>query len=87
MKRILIGLAATLFAISAQQPTCNRCSATYIPQSEVKQYLAKARNENLTDQQIRAVDIGKSNVAVGVVYRPKLTTPGSVAEHDQVSEV
>jgi len=87
MKRILIGFAVTLFAISAQQPTCNRCSATYIPQSEIQQYLANAKAENLTDQQIRAVDIGKSNVAVGVVYRPKLTGASSVAEHDQVSEV
>jgi mannose-6-phosphate isomerase-like protein (cupin superfamily) len=87
MKRILIGLPLALFALSAQQPTCNRCSATYIPESEVQQYLTKAKAESLTDQQIRAVNIGKSNVAIGVVYRPKLTTPGTVAEHDQVSEV
>ncbi len=87
MKRILIGFTLVLFAISAQQPTCSKCSATYIAEGEVKQYLAKARRENLTDQQIRAVNVGKSNVAVGVVYRPKLTTPGTVAEHDKVSEV
>ena len=87
MKRALLIFAATLFAISAQQPTCTKCSATYIPKSEVQQYLKKAKKENLTDQQIRAVDIGKSNVAVGVVYRPKLTGASSVAEHDQVSEV
>jgi mannose-6-phosphate isomerase-like protein (cupin superfamily) len=87
MKRILLGLAVTLFAISAQQPTCNRCSATYVAQSEVQAYLTRAKAENITDQQVRAVDIGKSNVAVGVVYRPKLTGASSVAEHDQVSEV
>ena len=41
------------------------------------------------DQQTRAVDIGKANIGIGVVYRGKLTAPApdSVAEHDQVSEV
>ena len=45
--------------------------------------------ERLTDQQIRDVEIGKSHVGIGVVYRGKLTEPApeSVAEHDQVSEV
>jgi mannose-6-phosphate isomerase-like protein (cupin superfamily) len=87
MNRTLFVFVLALFALSAQQPTCTKCSATYIPESEVKQYLAKAKKENLTDQQIRAVNVGKSNVAVGVVYRPKLTQPGTVAEHDKVSEV
>ena len=34
-------------------------------------------------------NVGKSNVAVGLVYRGKLDAPApdSVAEHDQVSEV
>jgi mannose-6-phosphate isomerase-like protein (cupin superfamily) len=38
---------------------------------------------------VRDVDIGKSNVAVGIVHREKLDSPApdSVAEHDQVSEV
>jgi mannose-6-phosphate isomerase-like protein (cupin superfamily) len=38
---------------------------------------------------VRAVDIGKSNVGIGLVYRGKLAAPtaNSVAEHDQVSEV
>src|SRR5206468_9365247 len=39
-------------------------------------------------QQVRAVDIGKSNVAIGVVYRNGVQAEGSaVAEHDLVSEV
>jgi mannose-6-phosphate isomerase-like protein (cupin superfamily) len=85
--KLLIGSIACLFVLSAQQPTCNRCSATYIPQSEVDAYAKRGKAENITDQQIRAVDVGKSNVAVGVVYRSKLATPGAVAEHDLVSEV
>jgi hypothetical protein len=42
---------------------------------------------NIVDQQVRAVDVGKSNVDVAMVYRGKLTAPGDVAEHDFVSEV
>jgi hypothetical protein len=40
-------------------------------------------------QQIRSVDIGKSQVGIGVVYRGKLSgpVPDSVAEHDLISEV
>jgi mannose-6-phosphate isomerase-like protein (cupin superfamily) len=43
----------------------------------------------IIDQQVRAIDVGKLNVDVGVVHRGKLDAPASdsVAEHDQVSEV
>lgn len=84
---ILIGLAGALFVLSAQQPTCNKCSATYIEKSELDAYTARGKAQNITDQQVRAVDVGKSNVAVGMVYRGKLTGTSAVAEHDLVSEV
>ena len=41
----------------------------------------------IADQQVRAVNVGKSNVDIGVVYRGKLTGNSPGAEHDQVSEV
>ena len=85
--KIALGLAAFLFVLSAQQPTCRNCSATYIDKSEIDAYSARGKAENIVDQQIRAVDVGKSNVAVGVVYRGKLTNTSAVAEHDLVSEV
>src|SRR5258706_7329404 len=71
------------------QPTCRMCPGTYIPLSELDAYTNKAKAEKLTDQQMRAVDIGKSNVGIGIVYRGKLDKPrpDSVAEHDHVSEV
>jgi mannose-6-phosphate isomerase-like protein (cupin superfamily) len=70
-------------------PTCKQCPATYIPNQEIQAYVKKAIADKSIDQQIRAVDVGKSNVDVGVVYRGKLAAPApkSVAEHDQVSEV
>jgi mannose-6-phosphate isomerase-like protein (cupin superfamily) len=102
MKAILpaLALSAALLAPAAHaqapkvnptdpQPTCHMCPGTYIPVSEIEAYTKKAIAEKLIDQQVRAVDIGKSNVAIGLVYRGKLDKPrpDSVAEHDHVSEV
>ena len=69
------------------QPTCKNCPGYYIPQAELDEYLKRAVAERIIDQQVRSVDVGKSNVAIGMVHRTKLSTPGEVAEHDQVSEV
>jgi mannose-6-phosphate isomerase-like protein (cupin superfamily) len=70
------------------QPTCTMCPGTYVPNTEVQAYVKRAMANQLTDQQIRQVDIGKANVGVAVVYRPKLNNPApTVAEHDLVSEV
>jgi mannose-6-phosphate isomerase-like protein (cupin superfamily) len=91
------GLLATTFVLSlaAQDikptPTCNKCSASYISNEEIQAYLnrAPARTANsVADQQVRAVDVGKTNVDIGVVYRSGTQSEGSaVAEHDRVSEV
>jgi mannose-6-phosphate isomerase-like protein (cupin superfamily) len=87
--RVMLGTVVAVFALSAQQPTCNRCDATYVSNDEVLAYLKRAQDNNLTDQQTRAVSIGKANIGIGVVYRGKLDKPAndSVAEHDLVSEV
>ena len=101
MKSLLIGAAAVAslpMALAAQQPrvnatdpqpSCYMCQGAHIPLSEIEAYSEKAINENLTDQQVRAHDIGKAHVGIGVVYRGPLDgpRPSSVAEHDQVSEV
>jgi mannose-6-phosphate isomerase-like protein (cupin superfamily) len=100
MKKLLLGLTAVLITAAVMlaqvkinptdpQPTCRMCPGTYIPASEMDAYTKKAITESLVDQRVRAVDIGKSNVGIGLVYRGKLAAPAanSVAEHDQVSEV
>ena len=70
------------------KPSCNRCPASFIHKEEWQAYLKRAPAKILVlDQQVRAVDAGKANVDVGVVYRGKLTTDSPVAEHDLVSEV
>jgi mannose-6-phosphate isomerase-like protein (cupin superfamily) len=100
MKKLLLGMAVVLAVAAVMlaqvrinptdpQPTCNMCPGTFIPLSELEAYTQKAKAENLVDQQVRDINIGKANVGIGMVYRTKLDAPAadSVAEHDQVSEV
>ena len=100
MKKLLLGLtlgiggavlllAQTKINPTDPQPTCNMCPGTYIPLSELEAYTKKAVAENLVDQQVRDVNIGKSHIGIGMVHRGKLEKPAnaSVAEHDLVSEV
>jgi len=85
----LLFVIAAASTASTQAPTCKMCPGTYIPNEEVQAYVKRAMAAGIVDQQVRAVDIGKSNLDVGVVYRGKLDKPAdaSVAEHDQVSEL
>ena len=98
MKKLLLALAlaaccaALLMAQTkinptVPQPTCNMCPGTYIPVSELEAYTKKALAENLLDQQVRDIEIGKAHIGIGMVHRGKLDKPGtdSVAEHDLVS--
>jgi len=100
MRTILIGCLGIAMAIvvtlaqgrinpTDPQPTCQMCPGYYIPARELAAYTKKAIAENLTDQQVRDIEIGKAHVGIGMVHRGKLASPAanSVAEHDQVSEV
>jgi mannose-6-phosphate isomerase-like protein (cupin superfamily) len=91
MRRVALSMIAVAWMLFAQdpKPTCDRCSATYIKSSELRAYVKRAIDNNLIDQQIRSVDLGKTQLGVGVVYRGKLDKPGAdaVAEHDFISEV
>ena len=93
---VVVGATTAVVALMAQgnnnpnpKPTCNMCPGYYIPLSELQAYTKKAIAENLIDQQVRDIDIGKSHVGIGMVHRGKLDKPApdSVAEHDLVSEV
>ncbi len=85
---VAVALAISLLAAQESNPTCRMCPGTYIPKSEIDAYQKRAIANNITDQQVRAVDIGKSYVGIGVVYRGKMTNPeANVAEHDLVSEL
>ena len=91
MRRVVPPVVTLMFALSAQdmKPTCNHCSATYVSTDELQAYVQRAVANGLVDQQVRSVDIGKSQIGIGVVHRGKLDAPApnSVAEHDLISEV
>ena len=94
MTRFLIAIAAIALVagLYAQEkeytPSCKMCPGTYVPVSEIQAYVKRGIANQLTDQQVRQVDIGKANVGVAVVYRGKINDPNAnVAEHDLVSEV
>ena len=95
LKLLALSMATAAFPILAQQaepkPTCNHCSAVYIPKSELDAYTQRAIAHKLIDQQVRSIDLGKVQIGIGSIYRGKLA-PGTgpadaVAEHEQVSEV
>jgi mannose-6-phosphate isomerase-like protein (cupin superfamily) len=84
-------MAFAIGRLSAQEgvASCRMCPSTYIPRSEIAEYEAIGRATNVTDQQMRALDIGKAQVEIALVHRGKLDAPAprSVAAHDLVSEV
>jgi mannose-6-phosphate isomerase-like protein (cupin superfamily) len=91
--KLISGMFGVAFVMLAQapNPTCHRCSAAYIPKSEMDAYIARAIEHHIVDQQVRSIDLGKAQVGIGIVTRGRLE-PGStrgeaVAEHEQVSEV
>ena len=60
IQRVALGGLALMFTVSAQdvKPTCNHCSATYIPNDETQAYVKRAIANGLVDQQVRSVDVG-----------------------------
>ena len=98
-KVFVLSAAIAVFPVLAQdvqpKPTCNHCSAVYIPKSELDGYNQRAIEHKLVDQQVRSVDVGKVQVGIGAIYRGKLgqatglenQVAEAVAEHEQVSEI
>lgn len=89
MRPLTLALLIGAFPLLAQDshPSCNKCSGTYIRNEEIQAYLNRVPAGAVSDQQVRAVDVGKAHVDIGVVYRDSKTAGGAVAEHDLVSEV
>src|SRR5579863_5685199 len=87
VRMFVLAVCASAALAQESHPSCNKCSGTYITAAEVQAYIHRAPDDAVADQQVRAVDVGKSHVDIGVVYRGKKTAGGSVAEHDLVSEV
>jgi len=89
MKTTILGVMV-LVSAAAQAPTLSPSqmpsAAVDVTNAEVRHILAAAPPDAVMDQQIRVVDIGKYNVAVGVLHRSAKAKQTSI-EHAQVTEV
>ncbi len=90
MRKTLLPVGIIMFVVlpamaTAQEfpPSCNMCPSTYISVEEFEEFLEVAR----VDQQVRSLDIGKTNAQVAIAHRGRLEQPGGVAEHSLVTEI
>jgi mannose-6-phosphate isomerase-like protein (cupin superfamily) len=84
MHKLMPGLLLVLLALFAAEtkPT----AATYVTNSDIQAIFKQAPQDGVSDKQIRAVSVGKVNVAIAAVYRSAKANNTSI-EHDQVTEV
>jgi mannose-6-phosphate isomerase-like protein (cupin superfamily) len=90
MTRLAIGFALVFTALCAvpasAQSTAPPTAATDITQAEFATVLKSMNPDGVSDQQIKVVDIGKYNVAVGILHRSGKAPQGAIA-HSQVTEI
>jgi mannose-6-phosphate isomerase-like protein (cupin superfamily) len=94
--KTMLGLLAFLFALFAaapnvavaqQAPPANSLPATYVSAADIQTNLSAAPNSATNPlPNIRVVDAGGYNVAIGVIHRPQ-TPPGVAAVHFKVTEI
>ena len=77
----------SLQAATSSQPSSPPRSATEITNADIRAVIAKAPPDGILDQQIRVVDMGKYNVAVGVLHRSAKPAQQGAIDHAQVTEV
>jgi mannose-6-phosphate isomerase-like protein (cupin superfamily) len=61
-------------------------TATHVAAGDIRAAADRAPKDAVSDQQIRMVDAGGTNVGVGVVSRPAVANGGGIV-HDQLIEV
>ena len=83
MRRLL---AATLVVVAPAVASAQPPAATDVTKGDLEATLARAPAAGVMDQQIRVVDIGKYNVAVGVLHRAAKAKHTAIS-HAQVTEV
>src|SRR5438128_2684419 len=83
---LVVSLLALQSIASSQSPMPPR-SATDVTNAEIRATIARAPPDGILDQQIRVVDMGKYNVAVGVLHRSAKPVQQGAIDHAQVTEV
>jgi mannose-6-phosphate isomerase-like protein (cupin superfamily) len=90
MRRAVLVLAAVLSSsltprVLTQSPA-PPASATDITRAQFATVLKSMNPDGVSDQQLKVVDIGRYNVAVGVLHRSGKARQGAIA-HSQVTEI
>lgn len=89
-KAALAVLAAVLLAahaVTSSQSVASPRAATDVTNADIRAVIAKAPPDGILDQQIRVVDMGKYNVAVGMLHRSAKPAQQGAIDHAQVTEV
>jgi mannose-6-phosphate isomerase-like protein (cupin superfamily) len=84
MRKVVLGVFVGLLMLTAADT--KPASATYITNATLQSMLKSVPADAASDQQVRVVDTGKENVAVGIVYRSAKANNVAV-EHDDVAEI
>ena len=98
MRKPFLTILAFLFvasqAATSSQSSAPRSSAVRTPQSasdvtlaDIRATIKQAPADGILDQQIRVVDMGQYNVAVGVLHRSAKPARQGAIDHAQVTEV
>src|SRR5689334_7539472 len=74
-------------AVTTSQSAMPLRSATDITAADIRAVIARAPADGILDQQIRVVDMGKYNVAVGVLHRSAKPAQQGAIDQAQVTEV
>ena len=90
MRPTLLAMLAILFvaaqAVTRSQSGIPQRSAVEVTNADIRATIRTAPADGVMDQQIRVVDIGKYNVAVGVLHRAAKAKQTAIS-HAQVTEV
>ena len=90
MRSATMGVVAALIMLSQtvafSQSGTLPSSATDVTSADLLTVLKNAPPDAVSDQQIRVVDMGKYNVAVGVLHRSGKARQGAIS-HSQITEV
>ena len=84
---IVAAVVLAVQAVTTSQSAMPPRSATDIPNADLRAVIAHAPADGILDQQIRVVDMGKYNVAVGVLHRSAKPAQQGAIDHAQVTEV
>jgi hypothetical protein len=68
-------------AVISSQSAMPPRAATDVPDTDIRAVIAKAPPDGIQDQQIRVVDMGKYNVAVGVLHRSAKPAQQGAIDH------